>query len=110
VAAAPRQLPSPAALAALAGLAVVCTGIAFVVFLALIAEVGPTRSTLITFVNPAVAVSLGVLVLDEPLTAGLVPGFPVVLAACWLASAHGPPAETAIELQPAGVVASTPSP
>jgi drug/metabolite transporter (DMT)-like permease len=66
-----------------------------VVFFALIAEVGPTRATLITFVNPAVAIGLGVVVLDEPLTTGLVIGFPLVLAGCWLSSRHQAPAAPA---------------
>jgi drug/metabolite transporter (DMT)-like permease len=46
-------------------------------------------ATLITFVNPAVAVALGVTILDEPLSSGLVLGFPLVLAGCWL-SARAP--------------------
>jgi drug/metabolite transporter (DMT)-like permease len=63
---------------------VLCTGIAFLVFFALIAEVGPQRATLITFVNPAVAVVLGITVRDEPLGVGLVIGFPLVLLGCWM--------------------------
>ncbi len=60
-------------------LGVVCSALAFLVFFALIAEVGPTRATVITYVNPAVALALGVIVLGEPLTLGLVVGFPLVL-------------------------------
>jgi drug/metabolite transporter (DMT)-like permease len=60
-------------------LAVVCTAVAFLVMFALIAEAGPARMTLITYVNPAVAVPLGALVLDEPITLGLVIGFPLVI-------------------------------
>jgi drug/metabolite transporter (DMT)-like permease len=92
---APDRLPSAPALASLVGLAVLCTGVAFIVFFALIAEVGPSRATLITFVNPAVAISLGVVLLDEPLTTGLLLGFPLVIAGCWLASQHHPPASAA---------------
>jgi drug/metabolite transporter (DMT)-like permease len=40
----------------------------------------------ITFINPAVAIALGVLVLSEPLTAGMLVGFPLVLAGSWLAT------------------------
>lgn len=83
---APTEMPSASALWALVGLAVLCTGVAFIVFFALIDEVGPAQATLITFVNPAVALTLGVLLLSEPLTAGLVAGFPIVIAGCWLAS------------------------
>ena len=50
------------------GLALVCTALAFLLFFALIAEVGPARSTVITYVNPAVAVLLGVVVLGEAFT------------------------------------------
>lgn len=82
----PDEWPSADALWALGGLAVLCTGVAFLVFFALIAEVGGRRSTLITFVNPAVAVGLGVWLLDEPLTSGLLAGFPLVLLGCWLSS------------------------
>jgi drug/metabolite transporter (DMT)-like permease len=60
-------------------LALVCTALAFVVFLQLIAEVGPTRATVITYVNPAVAVALGVVLLDEDITTGMLVGFPLIL-------------------------------
>jgi drug/metabolite transporter (DMT)-like permease len=82
----PDGWPPADSLWAVLGLAVLCTGIAFLVFFALIAEVGPRQATLITFVNPAVAVALGVTLLDEPLSSGLVLGFPLVLAGCWLAA------------------------
>lgn len=67
-------------------LGVLCTAIAFLVFFALVAEVGPSRMTVITFLNPAVAVLLGVLVLGEPITWGLVLGFPLVLVGSYLAT------------------------
>jgi drug/metabolite transporter (DMT)-like permease len=60
-------------------LAVVCTAAAFLVMFALIAEAGPARMTLITYVNPAVAILLGALVLKEPITAGLLIGFPLII-------------------------------
>ena len=59
---------------------------AFITFFALIGEVGPTRATLITFVNPAVAIVLGALILDEKITAATVAGFFLVLGGCWLAT------------------------
>ena len=62
------------------GLALVCTALAFVLFFELIVEVGPARSTVITYVNPAVAVLLGVVVLGEPFTWGIALGFPLILA------------------------------
>jgi drug/metabolite transporter (DMT)-like permease len=75
----PTRLPSPAVLAAVAGLALVCTALAFVVFFTLIAEVGPTRATVITYINPAVALLLGVMLLREPLTIGAIVGFALIL-------------------------------
>ena len=55
-------------------------------FFALIAEAGPSRATLITYVNPAVALLLGVVILHEALTAGLIIGFPLVLLGSYLAT------------------------
>jgi drug/metabolite transporter (DMT)-like permease len=66
------------------GLGVLCTAGAFLVFFALIAEVGPARATVITYVNPAVAIALGALVLDEPLTLGMAIGFPLVILGSFL--------------------------
>lgn len=77
--------------AALGALAVVCTAIAFVTFFALIREVGPSRATVITFINPVVALALGLVVLDEHLVWGQVAGLPLVLVGCWLATRHRAP-------------------
>jgi drug/metabolite transporter (DMT)-like permease len=85
----PEHVPPATTLSAMLGLAVVCTGIAFIVFFALIAEIGPARATLITFVNPAVAVILGAVVLGESVTAATIGGFALVLTGCWLATRPG---------------------
>jgi drug/metabolite transporter (DMT)-like permease len=61
------------------GLGVLCTAAAFLVFFALIAEAGPARATVVTYVNPAVAIVLGAMVLSEPVTLGMVIGFPLVI-------------------------------
>lgn len=74
----PRQLRGTA-VASIVVLAVVCTALAFLVMFELVAVIGPTRTTLITYVNPAVAVALGVIVLNEPLTTGILIGFPLIL-------------------------------
>lgn len=71
------------------GLAVLCTATAFVVFFALIAEVGPARATVITYVNPAVAILLGVAVLEEPFTIGTALGFALVILGSVLATSRG---------------------
>lgn len=68
------------------GLGTVCTAVAFVVFFALIADIGPARATVITYVNPAVAVVLGVLLLGESFTTGIAIGFPLILLGSVLAA------------------------
>jgi drug/metabolite transporter (DMT)-like permease len=83
----PQTLPDGRVLAALAGLAVLCTALALLVFFALIREVGPSRALVFTYVNPAVAVTAGVLVLGEPLTASIVVSFALILAGSVLATA-----------------------
>lgn len=71
------------------GLATLCTALAFILFFALIAEVGPARSTVITYINPAVALVLGVIVLSEPLTTGMAIGFPLIILGSILGTAGG---------------------
>jgi drug/metabolite transporter (DMT)-like permease len=82
----PDRMPSANAIGAVLGLAVVCTAVAFLLFFALIAEIGPVRATVITYVNPAVAAGLGVTILDEKLTVGMCIGFVLVLAGSVLAT------------------------
>ena len=82
----PHTVPSGRALAAILVLGLVCTAAAFLLFFQLIAEIGPVRSTIITFVNPAVAVVLGMIVLGEQFTAGIAVGFPLIIAGCWLST------------------------
>ena len=84
------QLPSSVSgntIAAVAALAFVCTALAFLVFFALILEVGPSRSTVITYINPLVAVLLGVLLLSERVTTGITVGLPLILLGSVLATA-----------------------
>lgn len=82
----PRALPPGDVIAAVALLAVVCTALAFLVFFALIAEVGPVRATIITYVNPAVALALGVVLLHEPLTVGAGVGFALIVIGSFLST------------------------
>jgi drug/metabolite transporter (DMT)-like permease len=91
----PAHAPPASATAAIIGLAVICTALAFVLFFALIDAIGPARATLITFVNPAVAVALGAIVLGEQITLATVGGFCLVVTGCWLAARPG----TAVEPQ-----------
>jgi drug/metabolite transporter (DMT)-like permease len=73
-------------IAAVATLALVCTALAFLVFFALILEVGPARSTVITYINPVVAVLLGIALLGEPFTIGMAVGLPLILVGSVLAT------------------------
>jgi drug/metabolite transporter (DMT)-like permease len=82
----PSAVPSASVLLSLAGLAVICTAAAFVIFFRLIAEVGPARASVITYVNPAIAVSLGVLVLSERVTAVMLGAFATILVGSVLAT------------------------
>ena len=86
----PTAVPSAHVVESVLGLAVVCTALAFLVFFALIAEVGPVRATVITYVNPAVAAVLGVAILSERLSPGMLVGFALILAGCVLATGRGP--------------------
>jgi drug/metabolite transporter (DMT)-like permease len=76
---------------AVATLAVVCTALAFLLFFALIIEVGPARSTVITYINPLVAVLLGVVMLGEPFTAVMAVALPLILGGSILATASTRP-------------------
>lgn len=76
----------PAAVGSVVGLGVLCTATAFMLFFALIAEVGPARATVVAYVNPLVAVALGVAILKEPFTLGMAIGFPLVIAGSILAT------------------------
>jgi drug/metabolite transporter (DMT)-like permease len=122
VAAWPDHAPDAETWLAVAGLAVICTAIAFIVFFELIAEVGPARSTVITYFNPAVALVLGALVLDEQITATTGLGFALILVGSVLATSRDRVAEpvpepvaatgdtAAADGQTAGDVAACPVP
>jgi drug/metabolite transporter (DMT)-like permease len=85
----PSVVPSANVVASVLILAVLCTAAAFLVFAALIDEIGPVRATVITYVNPAVAAILGVLVLNETFTVGMGFGFTLVVVGLTLATRTG---------------------
>jgi drug/metabolite transporter (DMT)-like permease len=93
----PSAVPSASVLLSMAGLAVICTAAAFLIFFRLIAEVGPARASVFTYINPAIAVSLGVAVLGEHVTPVMLAAFVTILAGSVLATRRTPqrPAETA---------------
>ena len=82
----PTAMPSAQALIAVVVLATVCTAAAFLLFGALIDEVGPVRATVITYINPAVAAVLGVFVLQEIFTVPMAVGFVLVILGSMLAT------------------------
>jgi drug/metabolite transporter (DMT)-like permease len=84
----PARISAKAAGSALV-LGVVCTALAFLLFFSLIREAGPTRATVITYLNPVVALLLGVSLLNEPLTPGMLVGFALVLLGSFLATSGG---------------------
>jgi drug/metabolite transporter (DMT)-like permease len=101
----PSRLPPGRVLASLATLGVVCTACAFLVFLELIKEAGPSRAMVFTYINPAVAVAAGVALLGEPFTVTVAVSFALILAGCFLATGasdvHGDHAARADD-RPAG--------
>jgi drug/metabolite transporter (DMT)-like permease len=91
----PRTLPSSGVVVSVGVLALICTALAFLIFFALISEIGPVRATVFTYINPAVAALAGILVLNEKFTAGMGIGFVLVLLGSTLATRRG------IQRQPA---------
>ena len=80
----PTEVPSVEVMVSVVLLAVVCSALAFVIMFALIAEIGPVRMTTITYVNPAVAIAAGALILGERITVWTIVGFALVLAGSYL--------------------------
>lgn len=87
----PAALPAPAALGAIAILGVVCTVFGLIVFFQLIAAAGASRASVITYVNPVVAVVVGVLALNEHVGLMSVAGLVLILGGSWLAAGSHPP-------------------
>jgi drug/metabolite transporter (DMT)-like permease len=96
---APSALPAGDALLAIGVLGLVCTALAFVVFTVLIHEVGPGRASVITYINPVVAVALGVTILGERPGAGAVAGLLLILAGSWLSTDGRLPPGLAVRLR-----------
>lgn len=83
---APATMPSLSATLATIGLGILCSGIAFWVFFIVLDEIGPARASLVVYPNTAVAVLLGVVILDEPITLAILVGLPLVLIGSYFAS------------------------
>lgn len=98
----PAHAPSSGALASVVVLGVVCTAGAFAILPLLVAEAGPSRMSVITYVNPVVAVFLGVLLLGEHPGAGAVAGLLLILAGSWLSTGGRLPPRLAWRRRTAG--------
>jgi drug/metabolite transporter (DMT)-like permease len=83
---APSHMPSAKVIASLVTLGLIPTALAFFIFFILIAEIGAARGALVTYLNTSFAVLLGVIVLGEPLTLGIILGLPLVLIGSYFAS------------------------
>ncbi|HEY8479202.1 MAG TPA: DMT family transporter [Spirillospora sp.] len=93
----PETVPDGRVLAALLGLGLVCTALAFIVFFELIREVGTSRGLVFTYLNPAVAVAAGVVFLDEPFTGTIMLSFALILGGSVLATRRAPHSGRAAE-------------
>jgi drug/metabolite transporter (DMT)-like permease len=93
----PGSVPPTDAVISLIVLGLVCTAAAFVILMVLVSEVGAGRASIITYINPVIAVGLGVVVLGESPGAGAIGGLLLILAGSWLATDDRlPPNPTAI--------------
>ena len=88
---APHAVPSATVLGALVVLGAGCTGLGYIAFYTLVADLGAGRASVVTYLAPAVAVVGGVVLLDETLTVSIVAGLILVLAGAWLSSGRRPP-------------------
>lgn len=84
----PTSMPSTKALFSLLALGLLCTALAFYYFFTLLRLIGPPKASTVTYPNTAIAIALGVILLNEPLTIGMVVGFPMVLLGSYLATSR----------------------
>lgn len=82
----PTHQISDGAIRAILGLGILSTGAAFAAFFTLASIIGVARGSLVTYLNTAFAVVLGVVILKEPLTVGIILGLPLVLIGSYFAS------------------------
>ena len=82
----PARMPGLDVIISLLILGLICTALAYLLFFALIAEVGASRGTVFTYVNPAISVLLGVALLGEPLSIVTIAGFILIIVGSWLST------------------------
>ncbi|MSV75797.1 MAG: EamA family transporter, partial [Actinobacteria bacterium] len=83
---APEKMPSIEAIGSVIVLGLFPTALAFILFFQLIKDIGTARGSLVTYLNTAFAVLLGVIILREPFTLGIAIGLPLVLIGSYFAS------------------------
>ena len=86
----PTSWPSPSTVTAVLILAILCSGVAFVAMFALVAEIGPLRMTAAAYLNTAIAVVLGAVMLAEPITLVTLLGFALVVGGSYLVTRNAP--------------------
>src|SRR6266436_1348619 len=82
----PSKIPDLEVIVSLLVLGLICTALAYLTFFALVAEVGASRGTVITYVNPAISVLLGVTLLGAPLKSAIIVGFLLIILGSWLST------------------------
>jgi drug/metabolite transporter (DMT)-like permease len=87
----PSAWPAASVTVSVVLLAAVCSAGGFTLMAALVTEVGPVRTTTVTYLNPAVAIIVGAVILGEPVTAWAIAGFALILAGCYLVTARAKP-------------------
>lgn len=97
----PARMPSTVALSSVAILGLVCTVLAMLLMFYLVKNAGAARATIVTYINPAVAALLGVVLLDERLGVWGLIGFGLVLLGSWLATLRSDPASQAAAVEAA---------
>lgn len=93
----PTHVPSPLVLTSIAVLGVICSALALSLFFYVIHHIGAPRTAVVTYVNPAVATFLGVVVLHESFGKGTVLGLALILLGSWLATHSGKPKESSVK-------------
>jgi drug/metabolite transporter (DMT)-like permease len=86
----PGKMPPPKAWIALGSLALFCSALAFFIYYQLIARIGATQISAVTFLLPAFGILWGWLFLGEPVTPAMLGGFGLVAAAAGLVLGIGP--------------------
>ncbi len=92
---APHAAPSAGAFTSVVALALLCTALALVLMAILIAEAGPSRASVITYINPVIALALGVVFLGEQPGVGALAGLALILVGSWLSTRAGRPLDAA---------------